>query len=69
MLIGDHKQLPPVYKEIKVEEANNSLFKRLLNAGFPMNFLSIQYRMHPDIMKISNDLCYDGKIKNGFNVL
>jgi ribosomal protein L40E len=56
IMIGDHKQLRPkvnVY-DLMVEsktgyDLNQSLFERLILAGFPYATLESQHRMHPEI--------------------
>jgi superfamily I DNA and/or RNA helicase len=56
VLIGDDKQLGPVldYQII----GPDSLFERLVKGGYPKHLLNVQYRMHPFIMKISNEMFY-----------
>ena len=58
VLIGDDKQLPPV---VRTSALKSSLFERLKNevlAGHRdrMTLLDVQYRMHPEIMNVSNRL-------------
>lgn len=69
VLVGDHKQLPPVVKideihiedkGIKKEELEESLFENLFKE---MNneakvTLKYQYRMHPKISKLISDIFY-----------
>jgi hypothetical protein len=73
MLVGDHKQLPPC---VMTDATTNpfqlqcqmSLFERLMVAGFPcVTRLSEQYRMHPSIARIVNDVSYDGRLVDGAN--
>ena len=67
VLIGDHKQLGPVYK---FEVPNcDSMLSRLFNAGFKnFKMLQTQYRMHPFLLKVPNDLYYENKIENGYSI-
>ena len=68
ILVGDHNQLPPL---VQNEEARNggldvSLFK-LLSDTHPSSvvYLEHQYRMSSDIMALSNNLIYAGRLKCG----
>jgi|GEM_PF-2285372 len=68
ILVGDHKQLPP----ITAQEANKVLNKkyeslfRLLIEKYPekSTMLDVQYRSHPEIFEFSSKYFYDGKIKS-----
>ena len=42
------------------------MFERLINAGHPSLLLDVQYRMHPAILALSNQLFYDNKITSGY---
>lgn len=97
ILVGDHRQLPPVFQESqdaqaytdKAEEAmeegdskiltkdNLRRFEKLVTASlFKEHFenadpsirerLIVQYRMHPQIMKIVNHF-YEGQLRYGFD--
>lgn len=75
VLIGDHRQLPPMigmetYEEVasqlgisnlETDHMKNSLFEELyLNAPHSLKTLLLtQYRMHPDIMKLINQFYLD----------
>jgi DNA replication ATP-dependent helicase Dna2 len=61
VLIGDDRQLPPV---VRTRELAHSMFERLKSQD-RMTFLDTQYRMHPEIMGISNRFFYDNKLKSG----
>ncbi|KAI1004506.1 DNA replication ATP-dependent helicase/nuclease [Podosphaera aphanis] len=68
ILVGDHYQLPPL---VQNEEARSggldiSLFK-LLSDTHPRSvvYLEHQYRMCEDVMTLSNQLIYDGRLKCG----
>jgi superfamily I DNA and/or RNA helicase len=41
------------------------MFERLHHAGLPVVSLSTQYRCHPHISAISNQLFYKGQLKDG----
>jgi superfamily I DNA and/or RNA helicase len=43
-----------------------SLHQRLILAGHPSHLLNVQYRMHPEILSISNELFYQKQIQNGY---
>eukprot|EP00347_Sterkiella_histriomuscorum_P011740 403371285 len=65
VLIGDHKQLGPVI-DTRIS-GPDSLFKRLINSGYPHVMLSSQYRMHPFLLQLSNRMFYNNKIENEFS--
>ncbi|KAL6946838.1 hypothetical protein ACO0QE_001690 [Hanseniaspora vineae] len=68
VLVGDHFQLPPliINEKAKQRGLDVSLFKKL-NDYYPDNVkkLTYQYRMNPEIMKLSNELIYNGQLKCG----
>ena len=64
ILIGDDRQLPPV---VRSRDLAHSMFERLKNATQNVTLLETQYRMHPDIMEVSNRLFYDGRLRAGIN--
>jgi DNA replication ATP-dependent helicase Dna2 len=66
MLVGDHKQLPPVVQSesAKLLGLDQSLFVILQNET-NITDLTIQYRMNEEIMRIANQLTYDGVLKCG----
>jgi len=76
ILVGDHKQLPPVLdteiieankNAIHLEDLTEGLFEKLYN-NFPENNkhrLTIQYRMHPVIGSLISKVFYDNEIQNG----
>lgn len=67
VLIGDDRQLPPV---VRTRGLALSMFERLKqeaeasNSG-ALTLLDTQYRMHPQIMAVSNRLFYDGRLRSG----
>ncbi len=62
VLIGDDKQLPPV---VRTRALAHSMFERLKRDSESLTLLDTQYRMHPEIMEVSNRLFYAGKLKSG----
>ena len=62
VLIGDDRQLPPV---VRTRELAFSMFERLKRDAAHLTLLDTQYRMHPDIMAVSNKLFYDGRLRSG----
>ncbi len=87
ILVGDHRQLPPVYSEVKKDDFNlydaskinyedeeqyrkmytDSFFGKLFQQT-PANCkstLTIQYRMHPQIMDLVNTFYPDTPLKFG----
>ena len=71
VLAGDEKQLPSTVISQACAQLGygDSLFGRLITAGYPYKLLNIQYRMHPDISRWSNMQFYDGQLVNGPNVV
>lgn len=77
ILVGDHKQLPPVVEydltaedleefNISSEILEKSLFEDIYEKADERikTFLDIQYRMHPGIGRLISECFYDGIIKN-----
>ncbi len=76
ILVGDHKQLPPVLDREIIEEnkdivhmddLSEGLFEKLYN-NFPednKHRLTIQYRMHPVIGSLISKVFYENEIQNG----
>jgi len=65
VLIGDDKQLGPVFDyEVK---GSRSMFERLIDAGAQKQVLNIQYRMHPYILSVSNELFYENRVADGYD--
>jgi DNA replication ATP-dependent helicase Dna2 len=61
VLVGDDRQLPPV---VRTRGLAQSMFERLKQSG-QITLLDTQYRMHPDIMSVSNRLFYGGQLQSG----
>ena len=67
-LVGDHHQLPPLVKHRGARKAGMdvSLFKRLSDAHpAAVATLAVQFRMHADVMLLSNTLVYGGRLRCG----
>ena len=62
VLIGDDRQLPPV---VRTRELAHSMFERLKRDSQNVTLLETQYRMHPDIMEVSNRFFYEGRLRSG----
>jgi DNA replication ATP-dependent helicase Dna2 len=62
VLIGDDRQLPPV---VRTHGLAHSMFERLKRETDNVTLLETQYRMHPQIMNVSNRLFYEGRLKSG----
>ena len=69
-LVGDPIQLPAtvISKRAVSYGYDVSLFKRLQTAGYPVQVLDTQYRMHPDICRFPSKQFYDGGVKTGEGV-
>ncbi|GAA5964056.1 hypothetical protein JCM3765_000884 [Sporobolomyces pararoseus] len=68
ILVGDHNQLPPLVRNHDARQGglDVSLFK-LLSEAHPQSVVNLtqQYRMNEDIMLLTNELVYDGKLQVG----
>jgi DNA replication ATP-dependent helicase Dna2 len=62
ILVGDDRQLPPV---VRTRGLAHSMFERLKKDTDALTLLDTQYRMHPQIMDVSNRLFYDGRLRAG----
>lgn len=70
VLVGDHKQLgpQPSYDELRKRGYCHSVFERIIHKKLCFKIsvmLSTQYRMHPDISRISNRLFYSDELLDG----
>ncbi|KAM8764493.1 5'-3' DNA helicase ZGRF1-like [Rhynchonycteris naso] len=68
ILVGDPKQLPPTIQGSDAAHENGleqTLFDRLCLMGHKPVLLRTQYRCHPAISAIANDLFYGGGLRNG----
>lgn len=68
ILVGDPKQLPPTLQGSDAAHENGleqTLFDRLCLMGHKPVLLRTQYRCHPAISAIANDLFYEGNLING----
>ena len=76
ILVGDHKQLPPVINQstqsaaedlqIDVTRLKMSLFQDLFEEAEGARYaLDTQYRMHPAIGELVSTCFYDGKLRSG----
>ncbi|KAL5315528.1 hypothetical protein ACEPPN_016396 [Leptodophora sp. 'Broadleaf-Isolate-01'] len=68
ILVGDHNQLPPLVqnKEALTGGLDISLFKHLSDMHpSSVVYLEHQYRMCEDVMALSNNLIYQGRLKCG----
>ncbi|XP_073897662.1 5'-3' DNA helicase ZGRF1 isoform X3 [Castor canadensis] len=70
ILVGDPKQLPPTIQGSDAAHENGleqTLFDRLCLMGHKPVLLRTQYRCHPAISAIANDLFYEGNLMNGIS--
>ncbi|KAM6120158.1 LOW QUALITY PROTEIN: 5'-3' DNA helicase ZGRF1 [Pterocles gutturalis] len=67
VLVGDPKQLPPIQGSESAHEKGleQTLFDRLCLMGHKTILLRTQYRCHPAISAISNELFYEGNLIDG----
>lgn len=65
ILAGDHQQLPPTIKsnEASKQGLARTLFEKAITRHPEMaTMLSVQYRMHEDIMRFSSGYFYEGRL-------
>ncbi|NWR68790.1 ZGRF1 protein, partial [Centropus unirufus] len=68
VLVGDPKQLPPTIQgseSVHEKGLEQTLFDRLCLMGHKPILLRTQYRCHPAISAIANELFYDGNLVDG----
>nr|XP_023420114.1 protein ZGRF1 [Cavia porcellus] len=68
ILVGDPKQLPPTIQGSEAAHENGleqTLFSRLCLMGHKPIPLRTQYRCHPAISAVANDLFYGGNLRDG----
>ncbi|XP_045687223.1 protein ZGRF1 [Phyllostomus hastatus] len=68
ILVGDPKQLPPTVQGSDAAHEHGleqTLFDRLCLMGHKPVVLRTQYRCHPAITAVANDLFYGGTLRNG----
>ncbi|KAH8553357.1 P-loop containing nucleoside triphosphate hydrolase protein [Umbelopsis sp. PMI_123] len=70
ILIGDPLQLPPTLvtpcePDIVGQGIEKTLFDRCVEMGIPPIMLRTQYRCHPKISRLSNNLFYERRLING----
>ena len=65
VLAGDHRQLPPTVLSREASELHRTLFERWIDlfGGSNSALLTVQYRMHADIMAFSNREFYSGRLR------
>ncbi|KAF5207589.1 P-loop containing nucleoside triphosphate hydrolases superfamily protein [Thalictrum thalictroides] len=66
-LVGDPVQLPATVISPTAERFGYgmSLFKRFQKAGYPVQMLKTQYRMHPEIRYFPSHEFYNGELEDG----
>nr|XP_023651078.1 helicase with zinc finger domain 2-like [Paramormyrops kingsleyae]XP_023651079.1 helicase with zinc finger domain 2-like [Paramormyrops kingsleyae]XP_023651080.1 helicase with zinc finger domain 2-like [Paramormyrops kingsleyae] len=69
VLIGDHKQLRPIVKNLQVRHQGmaRSLFERYFKQTNRTIMLDTQYRMHKDICEFPSTESYNGQLKTEVN--
>ena len=70
ILVGDPKQLCPTVQGSEAEHSFSlemTLFERLQQLGYQPSMLRMQYRCHPSISAICNEMFYHGELKDGIS--
>jgi len=71
ILVGDPLQLPPQLRsksksdELETEGLGSAMFSRLTQLGYNSSLLRTQYRLHPSLSAIPNELFYSGRLIDG----
>ncbi|CAL5082162.1 unnamed protein product [Urochloa decumbens] len=67
IMVGDPKQLPATVMSGLASKFlyECSMFERLQRAGYPVNMLTKQYRMHPEISRFPSLHFYENKLLDG----
>jgi uncharacterized protein YjbI with pentapeptide repeats len=67
VMAGDTRQLPALTSQDGKGLAHDrSMMERLLDLGYPHEFLSVQHRMHPEIALFPNTSFYDGRLTTSY---
>ncbi|XP_027529080.1 protein ZGRF1-like isoform X3 [Neopelma chrysocephalum] len=70
VLVGDPKQLPPTIQgseSVHEQGLEQTLFDRLCLMGHKAILLRTQYRCHPALSAIANELFYGGNLRDGIS--
>lgn len=73
LLVGDPLQLPPQLKskpksdDMEQEGLGSALFSRLSKVGYQPILLRAQYRLHPTLSNLANQLFYNNHLLNGIS--
>ena len=64
ILAGDHHQLPPTVKSAQAGALHETLFEKCIKRQpATARMLTVQYRMHEQIMTFSSNQFYDGRLR------
>ncbi|KAF8115211.1 hypothetical protein N665_0029s0054 [Sinapis alba] len=69
-LVGDPKQLPATVISTVAQDSGygTSMFERFQKAGYPVNMLKTQYRMHPEIRSFPSKEFYEEALEDGADI-
>ncbi|CAH8316930.1 unnamed protein product [Eruca vesicaria subsp. sativa] len=69
-LVGDPKQLAATVISTVAQDSGygTSMFERLQKAGYPVNMLKTQYRMHPEIRSFPSKAFYEEALEDGADI-
>ena len=67
VMVGDTHQLPAVVTDLGRQLCHDrSMMERLILLSYPFTFLSVQRRMHPEIVSFVNHRFYDSALTNDY---
>ena len=67
IMTGDTHQLPALVSQAgQALKHGRSMMQRLLNLRYPSEFLSVQRRMHPEIVRFPNARFYEGRLSTEY---
>lgn len=69
IMAGDTAQLPALVSERgRTLGHDRSMMQRLMESNYPFQFLNVQRRMHPEIVKFPNKKFYNNELDSNYNL-
>ena len=67
VMVGDTQQLPALVSEEASQLLyGRSMMERLVQIEYPVTFLNVQRRMHPEIIRYPNSIAYNDKLSTEY---